>query len=515
MNLLVEAHDDTLTAFHTGTQRATRAELRQAGRRAATWLHGLGVRRGDTLALWFPDGAVWLQLLFGAARLGVLLVPVSTRLRLEEARHVVATAGARLLVVPQSFLDFDYLGSAHQIQAHEATLAHVVGLPADGGFQWPELEPMDAWFGRDDDPLCTFSTSGTTGKPKLAVHTQGGIATHARNAGRFNDIRPGDAMLCALPLYGVLGFVEAISALASGAACVFLPVYRADLAAEAIERHRVTHFYGSDGMFAQVLAAPGRSLASWRRGGFAEFAGLGRQVIAEAWDRWGIRLGGLYGMSECFAMTAIRDPAGEADVRGRPGGGPIAADIQFRIADPATGEAKAEGEQGELQLRGYNVMVGYLNNPSATTAAFTADGWFRTGDLAVSEGATFTFLARLNDSLRLKGYLVDPTEIEDFLCQHPGVAAAQVVGVHQPGTGDVAVAFVRPSDEPGTEADLLAYCKAGMAGFKVPARIVAVERFPQVDGPNGVKILKNELREMAAAFLSTSGPPMASPGANR
>jgi fatty-acyl-CoA synthase len=504
---LLDTHPDGLPAFHIDGHTATRAELKLSSQRAAAFLHQLGLRRGDTMAVWMPDGAVWLQLLFAAAQVGVLMVPVSTRLKLSEARHVVATSRARLLVAPTTFLDFDYLGASLAIRACEPTLEHVVDVPADAGFQWDEYPPHPEVSGQDCDPLCTFSTSGTTGKPKLAIHTQRGIATHARNAGRVNDIHPGDVMLCALPLYGVLGFVKAFATLAAGGACVFLPVFRADAAAQAIEAFRVTHFFGSDGMLDMVLDAPGRSLATWRRGSFAEFVGLGRKVIERAWNDWGLRLSGLYGMSECFAMTAIRDPDAEAQARGKPGGTPISPDIRFRIADPAGDSPVSDGAQGELQLRGYNVMTGYLNNPTASAQAFTADGWFKTGDLAYADGPnSFCYVARVKDSLRLKGYLVDPTEVEDFLAQHPAVDAAQVVGVYQEREGDVAVAFIRASRHPASEAELLAYCKAGIAGYKVPRRIVAIDDFPQLNSPNGVKILKNVLREMAAEHLRSAGP---------
>jgi len=500
---LLNTHAGDLPAFHADGHTATRAQLKISAQRAAAFLHQLGLRRGDTIAVWMPDGAVWLQLLFGAAQLGVLMVPVSTRLKLSEAQHVVATSRARVLVVPTTFLDFDYLGASLAIQASEPTLEHVIDMPADAGFQWGDYAPHPEIAGQDSDPLCTFSTSGTTGKPKLAVHTQSGIATHARNAGRVNDIHPGDAMLCALPLYGVLGFVKAFATLAAGGACVFLPVFKADAAAAAIEKYRITHFFGSDGMLDMVLNAKSSSLATWRRGSFAEFAGLGRKVIERAWNDLGLRLSGLYGMSECFAMTAIRDPNAEAEVRGMPGGTPISPGIHFRIADPVSDSPVAEGAQGELQLRGYNVMTGYLNNPTATAEAFTADGWFKTGDLAYADGNSFCYLARLKDSLRLKGYLVDPTEVEDFLARHPAVDAAQVVGVYQEGEGDVAVAFIRASEQPAAESELLAYCKAGIAGYKVPRRIVVVDDFPQMSGPNGIKILKNVLRDMATEHLKT------------
>ena len=155
-------------------------------------------------------------------------------------------------------------------------------------------------------------------------------------------------------------------------------------------------------------------------------------------------------------------------------------------------------------MRGYNVMSGYLNNPAATTAVLHADGWFSTGDLGYSTGSAFVYLARLKDSLRLRGYLVDPTEIETFLCRHNGVAAAQVVGVNRVGEGDVAVAFVLASTAATDEAALLAWCKAGMANYKAPRRIIFVDDFPSLQGPNGNKIQKNKLREMAESILAQS-----------
>jgi fatty-acyl-CoA synthase len=498
---LLESGDAALVALHHGERTLTRGELALASRRAATFLTGLDVKRGDTVAVWLPDGAVWMQLFFAAAQLGVLMIPVSTRFRLQEALHVVKTSKARVLVVPQNFLDFDYFGAASEIKAACDLLRHVVEVPQFDLPEWSTCEPYPQWEGRDTDLLCTFMTSGTTGQPKLAAHTAGGIARHARNVARVNDMRAGDVVLCALPLYGVLGFVQAIAALASGAACVLLPVFKAEAAAAAIERRGVTHFFGSDAMFDMVLNAGDYSLSTWRCGAFPEYAGLGQRVIAQAWADWGVRLRALYGMSECFAMTAMRDVEGEAEQRGMPGGTPISTDIAFRIVDPASSEQLPDRQQGELQLRGYNVMAGYLNNPVATTATFTQDGWFRTGDLAYADGSAFCYVGRIRDSLRLRGYLVDPGEVEVFLAQHPGVLAAQVVGVHVEGEGDVAVAFVRGSATPASEGELLAYCKQGIAGFKVPRRIVAVDEFPQRDGPNGVKILKNVLRDMASQCL--------------
>ncbi len=492
-------------AFYAGSHSATRAELLAESRRAAAHLSALGFARGDVLAVWLPDGASWLQLLFAAAHLGVLVVPVSTRYKLDEARHVIETSRARGMAVATDFLGFDYVGNARRIQSEIPALLHLIEIDTAKGFHsFPGELAAVAATGKPEDSLCTFSTSGTTGKPKLAVHDQHGIALHARNVALRAEIRPGDVMLCTLSLYGVLGFVQAISALAGGAACVFLPVFDAQETAAAIERHRVTHFFGSDSIFAPVLDVPGRSFASWRFGGFADFAGLGPTVVEKAERTLGLRLLGLYGSSECFALMAMRAPQEESAARGLAGGTPIVPDIEFRVVDPATGAVLEDGAHGELQIRGYNVMSGYLNNPVATAAVLHADGWYSTGDLGYGTGNAFVYLARLKDSLRLRGYLVDPTEIEAFLCRHEGVAAAQVVGVNRKGEGDIAVAFVRASATATDEAALLAWCKAGMASYKLPRRIIFVDDFPSLQGPNGNKIQKNKLREMAEVHLAQS-----------
>jgi fatty-acyl-CoA synthase len=490
-------------AFHCKGESATRAELARAGARAAAWMAALGVRRGDAVALWLPDGGAWLQWLFGAAHLGALVVPISTRYRLEEAQHVVKTARATVLVVTPEFLGFDYRAAAHAIQRELPHVAHVIEIDRPQAlFEVdPELPDVPAG-GRAEDPLCTFSTSGTTGRPKLAVHDQRGIFLHSRNVVVRTEIRPGDVMLCVLSLYGVLGFVKALGALAGAASCVFMQVFKADDAAALIERHGVTHCYAADGVFAPILQVRGRSLATWRRGGFAEFAGLGASVIEQAEREWQLPLVAIYGSSEAFALAATElstDPPAQRLVAG---GLPLAPELGYRVVDVDSGAVLPDGQRGELQLRGYNVMTGYLNNPEATAAALTPDGWFRTGDLGYGAGERYVYLARLKDGLRLSGYLVEPNEIEEHLARHDAIIDAQVVGVNRVGKGDMAVAFVRcrPGGEGAatlTEAGLQAWCKAGMAGYKVPSRIIFVEDYPRVDGPNGTKILKNKLREMA------------------
>ncbi len=483
------------TALVGPGQRISRSELRAASSALAARLHALGFQRGDRLALWLPDGAGWLQCLFAAAQLGVLVVPISTRFTTAEARRVLGVAQPRGLVLTPHFLKMDYAAAGRELAAEipgliiveappHALLDGVVGeAPVMGGAQ---------------DLVCTFSTSGTTGVPKLAPHTQDSILRHARNVAAYFDMQ-GGAALGALPLYGVLGFMQAMAALAAGGTLVSVPVYDPIACARAIDDEGVTHFFGSDQMFDAVLAVPGASLASWRIGGYAEFVGWAARVATAA-DARGIRLVGLYGSSEGFSLLAGRDWRAPLAERIPAGGTPVSAHIEHRVCDPESGAVLPKGQPGELQLRGYNMLPHYVNNEAATEAAFTPDGWFRSGDLAVDEGSSFLYLARLKDSLRLRGYLVDPGEIEAHLATHPAVAQAQVVGVTLPGRGDVAVAFVILRAD-ADEAGLQAHCRAGLAAYKLPLRVLPVAEFPSNNGPNGVKILKNKLRDMAEAAL--------------
>ena len=216
----------------------------------------------------------------------------------------------------------------------------------------------------------------------------------------------------------------------------------------------------------------------------------------------GIRLAGVYGSSECFALMSLNPTHMPVERRALAGGIPVDPEIRVRVVDPETDHEKPAGEPGEIQIRGPNLMSGYLNNPEASARAMTGDGWFRSGDLGYSEGAGFVYLARMGDSLRLRGFLVSPAEIEACLMQHASVAGAQVVGVNQPSKGDIAVAWVIAAEAAiPDEAALLAHCRANIASYKVPRRVIVIDEFPSINGPNGIKIQKRVLRDMAQAVI--------------
>lgn len=509
-SLLAGQDEAPACIFERGT--VSRRELRTAIDAAAAELVRRGCVQGEVIALWLPNGGAWLQLLFAAARLGVLVVPISPRYKAAEARHLLTVSRARLVVAPERFLEVDYADLARSLRAEVASLEDVWAL-ADATDFLPLADSVPvAQAGTAGDLLCCFSTSGTTGFPKLAAHNHASIARHAVQVAGALDIRPGDAMLCALPLYGVFGFMTVLAALAGGAACVFIAHFEPEAAARLMERHRISHAIGADSMFAPMMEVAGADLSAWRRAVQADFVGLGEAVTRRG-DALGVRFSGTYGSSECYALMAFSDWQADAALRARAGGTAVDAAIEVRVVDPDSGRELADGERGELQVRGPNVLDEYLNNPEASAKAKGADGWFRTGDLGYREGTGFVYLARMGDSLRLRGFLVNPAEIEACLMQCPGVGGAQVVGVSRPGEGDAAIAYVIgvPGAAPPGEDVLIAHCRARIASFKVPLRAVVLDTFPAINGPNGNKIQKRVLREMARELTGVAAtPPKAS-----
>ena len=385
---LLAAHSD-LPALHQGGKSATRDELLAASCRAARALFELGLQPGDAFAVWLPSGGTWLQLMLAAAQMGLLMVPIDPRERVVEARRVVRAAGARLLIVPGDSLEYDYLAAAKAMHELDGDLRWTT-VSAGARFGWEQMAPLYAGMGLPRDPLCAIAAPGVDMKRRLAVHSQGALVSHAAHVTRKTEMKPCDAVLCAAPLHSALGLIQSLAAWTAGAALVFPSGPQASAAAHAMQAHGVTHLYASDDLIESILESPGVALDRWRHGGVVEFSGRGRQVVAKAQTRWGVALTGIYGRAESLGMSAMRDRGADVWTRAVPGGSPISDRIAFRVVDPRSGSVQPDGVMGELQMQGYNVMEGYLNDPEATAQAMTGDGWLRTGDMAIADGNSFS-----------------------------------------------------------------------------------------------------------------------------
>lgn len=505
------------TALIDGERAISFGALDDAGRRVAAGLAKLGVAKGDRIGLFLPNTPAWLALQLGCARLGAIVVAINTRFRAVELADVAGRAGCKILVLWPGFKSMDAVAVIEA--ADPAALAAletviVYDEPEEAASKRPAGRwrivryrdllaeaPFDGNRASGETPSNIFTTSGTTKAPKFVLHCQRALIRHGFDAARaFGYTAPGSVVLQATPFCGIYGFSQAMAALAAGCPNIVPPAFEAESAFHAIRKHRVTQFNGTDDMLARLLAVSDeeRPFPSLRSFGCARFNTMLGDIVARAEAR-GVRAFGLFGMSETQALFARQSDDLPRARREVTGGLPVAPEAEVRARDPETGAIQPHGTPGELELKGPSLMVGYFGDEGATRAALTADGFFRTGDLGYTDGAGgFVFLSRIGDALRLGGYLVNPAEIESHIAQHPAIDGCQVVSVPT-ARGERAVAFV--TLRPGAafdEAALRAFCQGGLAGFKVPARLFALDAFPVATGPNGTKVQRGRLRTIAA-----------------
>lgn len=519
LGALIDGAPPDRPALAIGERTLSFAALAAESRRLAQGLSALGIGRGDRVALWLPNIPEWLALYVALARLGAIAVALNTRFRSAEVGDIVARAGCRALALAPGFRGIDFpaiLAAVDPLALDRLETLILCGDEAETGSALPRKRRLryrdlagspefEEDRGAAELGSVVFTTSGTTRAPKLVLHTQRSVLLHGRDVARDFALE-GGAVLQSLPFCGVFGFSQAIGGLAAGATLVLQPAWDAEEAARLLERWHVTAFNGTDAMVQGLVDCA--SEAALRRIPFAGYAAFDPALgdIGERAGRAGLTLVGLYGMSEVQALFARRRQEEPLERRCLPGGKPISPAAAVRVRDPDSGRLLAVGESGELEVRGPSLMREYFGDEAASRAALGEDGFVRTGDLArLLEDGSFLFEARMGDVLRLSGFLVAPAEIEAHLQRHPSVDGAQVVGVST-AAGLRPVAFVTLRAGAGfEEAGLAAHCAQGLARYKVPARILAIEAFPTTMSPNGRKIRKAELRERASALLAGSG----------
>jgi len=520
--LLADIAEETpdAPAFIHGERALSFAELLDRAARVAQGLADLGVGPGDRVALWLPNVPAYPILYFACVRLGAIAVAVNTRYRAVEVADIVARSGAKVLACAPGFRRIDFLSIVADIEpAALDKLAAIVVVGEEPASVPTAIErlrrvPFDRLLSRPalaanhalaSAPCNIFTTSGTTSAPKFVLHRQGAIAGHAQQVARaFGFTAPDTLSLAILPLCGVFGFNQTLATLAAGRPSVLVESYEIDEIARLIQRHKPTTMFGSDDMYARLLdMMPGRwPFRSIKWAGYGAFNASLEDLPERAQPR-GLRLVGLYGMSEVQALYA-RQPLKAPMARRKQGGGlPTSPLGHVRVRDPETGALLGPGQPGALECAGPSLMVGYYGNEAATAQAMTADGYVRTGDLAQLDGrGGFTFLSRMGDVLRLSGFLVNPLEIETHIQKLPAIADCQTIAVPRPeGVRAVSFVILRPGAALD-EAATIAHCRHGLANYKVPLRVFAVDDFPKTPSPNGFKIQRGKLREMAERLLA-------------
>jgi fatty-acyl-CoA synthase len=354
---------------------------------------------------------------------------------------------------------------------------------------------------RPDDVVIMQYTSGTTSFPKGVLLTHDNVLRNAAAVAARIGVRAGDRYFSARPFYHVAGTtLSLLVALSAGACLITTPSFDAGTSLAIMEREHCTLVSGNDTMFLMMMAHP--ELAQRRlslRGGWAA---AGPVVMRQAIERLGLaELCFAYGLSEASPNVVMSDHRDDPNLRiaglARPHDG-----VEIRIADPENGAVRPVEGVGEILVRGWNVMRGYHDKPTETAKAL-AGGWLHTGDLgALTADGRLRFVGRVKDVFRVGGENVAPAEVEEVLHDHPAVAQAQVIGVPDPRLGEVPAAYVRLREGGTVEPDeLIAWCRARCANFKVPRYVRVVASFDDIGMTGSAKVQKEKLRRFALADL--------------
>ena len=492
--------------------------LLERSRRLAGGLWAAGLRPGERLALWLPSRSDYLALCFAAWRLGVMVVslnPLFERAELDEllvvqrpammAIEAEAAGAAQLAVLKR--LSPQALSSLRLLipLGAEDGPDEIAGLRQASLSSLAAAEPLLADLATPETLAVSFNTSGTTRRPKIALHRHQNLIHHLRDAASHCGLdAPGALLLQVMPLCGTYGFSLSLTAIAAGCPQLLMPRFEPVTAARLLREHGATHLFGTnDTLHALLRAVPDpRPFPSLRACGCAVFNPALPGVPAQAIDR-GIPLLCSYGSREVLALFTLQRLEDPPELRARPGGFPISPGAEIRIRDEATGSLLPPGQQGMVEVRGPYIMAGYDDDIEAMHAAYTEDGWFRTGDIGQLEpDGSLLFFGRGGDALRMGGVLTHPVEIETWLEEHPTVLGAQVVGV-EVGNRSATFAFVLL--RPGAvfeAAALRAWCVDGLARFKVPNHFLPLAEFPVRAGANGTKARREELRHLARTALA-------------
>lgn len=510
-NVAQKGHD---IAFIDGDREITYRQFDRMVGNTAAWLDAQGIVAGDTVAVWLVNRMEWMAFYFGLAHIGAAMMTVNTRYRSHELEYILERSQAKMLVLQLNFRKIDFPAVLRDVDhAAAASLQQVAVVDVEGKAPAEILGKPTLTFdlnalperrvpvtGSADALSILFTTSGTTGGPKLVMHPQRTLTLHSRNIAKaYGFEEDGARLLAALPFCGVFGFCAAFAAFAAGKPIVLMDTFDGPAAAKLINRHRITHLFGSDEMYRRVIenVDDHDPFPSARVFGFSTFHPGVVEFGQSAWNRR-IPMIGLYGSSELQALFALQQVDRPVPERIEGGGLPASKEAEIRIRDIDTGALLPVGASGLLEVRAATNFIGYLNNPEATAKAIDDEGFFRTGDVGfLRDDGSFVYQTRQGDAIRLGGYLVSPTEIEDAIKALPGVADVQVVAVDiARQTRAVAFAIALPGQELN-EKRMIAATAAVLAAFKVPAHIWTVDAFPTTQSSNGTKIQRAKLRDMA------------------
>jgi len=460
----------------------------------ATALYNLGIQKGDGVAIFTGNCPEFYFALFAVVKIGAIFVPINPLLKKHEVTHIVGDAGIiKAIIVNQRLL-----GELRRVQK-VTPIEKIIVINRDKESEdtidfnnlmnSAEPNPPKVDVNIKEDLAFIIYTGGTTGMPKGAMLTHFNMmATVVQTASRLFDIKKGLAIrgiwtnIAILPLAHIYGLLMAITTTLHGYMNIVASFEPLKIL-QIIDKYKVQVFSGIPTMYVFIANHPD----------FKKYDISSLQVVTSAasalapatgraWEDAGVKVVQGYGLTECSPATHLQPIAWCKTVEDSIGI-PI-PDTDAKITDPADPSKELEpGQEGELLIRGPQVMKGYWGKPEATAAVLTEDGWLRTGDIAkMDENGYFYIVGRTKEQIKYKGYRILPAEVENILFEHPAVLECAVIGLPQDDVGETIKAFIKLRPEYKgkiTEQEIIDWAKEEMAGYKWPRIVEFIETIPK------------------------------------
>ena len=520
--------NDALISRHQ-RHRFTYRGLQTEVDRCARGLMALGVSKGDRVGIWSPNNAEWVITQFATAKIGAILVNINPAYRTSELAYVLQQSGLTTLILAPRFKSSDYVAMLSEVcpelrRAGELRsgscpdLRRVIVLGEDapqGCMSWSNMmrqaeqvtkaDLAERQAGQAfDDPINIQYTSGTTGFPKGATLSHHSILNNGFFIGEKMRFSPEDRLCIPVPFYHCFGMVLGNLACATHGATMVVPAESFDPLSvlETVQAERCTALHGVPTMFIGELGHPDFDSfdLSTLRTGIMAGSPCPTEVMKQVIERMHMdEVTICYGMTETSPVSTQTSADDPVEMRVATVGR-VHPHVEIKIVDPDTGVTVPRGETGELCSRGYIVMLGYWNNPEATTQAIDPARWMHTGDLATMDGQGYlNIVGRIKDMIIRGGENVYPREIEEYLYTHPAVQDVQVIGVPDEAYGEAVMAWVvLKQGQTASEDEIREYCRGAIAHYKVPRYVKFTDGFPMtVTG----KIQKFKMREAAIEEL--------------
>ena len=512
--------------------RFTYSELAERVNKLAKALISAGFQKGDRIGIWSPNNVQWLITQYATAKAGLILVTINPAYRSHELAYVLRQSGCKGLILQNNLRSSNYeqmlcelcpelpnvsTGKLVSIEyEHLTTIISTTESSVSGIYNWADFndlsndssdQDLDARLNSQDmdDPINIQYTSGTTGFPKGATLSHHNILNNGYFVAETMNFDESDRLVVPVPLYHCFGMVMANLGCLTHGACAIYPseTFEPEAVLHAVQSERATALYGVPTMFIAELALPNFSEYDLKtlRTGIMAGAPCPVDTMTQVNERMHMtEVEIAYGMTETSPVsfqTRVDSPA-EKRVSTV---GKVHPHVEVKIINPDTNKLCTVGEMGELCTRGYSVMLGYWENPEATSLAIDGHGWMHTGDTAVMDlDGYVNIVGRIKDMIVRGGENIYPREIEEYLIGHKDIEDVQVTGVPDEKFGEEIIAWVKLNgDSDLSEDDVKGFCKGRIAHYKVPRYIRFCKEFPMtVTG----KVQKYKMREISIDELN-------------